>query len=635
MDASSFTTRKLRGVALVTVSLAILAILSACSGTGESGPAAGAANPGSPVSMSNCAHPHPCGNEWPKGLEGPFERDRTEHVQVTSHDGTILDGWLSFPKLPAGVKAPTVLITSPYLATVMHHPTFGPFVLRHPQSELLVGGSYADAGKVDSWWGDTELQFDKNLNGLGLFPIQWIRAGFVLANFSVRGTGHSGGCFDAGGPAEQADQTALVDWLAAQPWSNGRVGAGGISYIGATTWQAATQAPRALKAIAALAPIIDLYEYVFTPQGALQSAVFAIVPGLWTGYTNPPVLGELAMIGEASAGRSTCSVPLTAEILAGFAGSGRSREFYEARDLKPKLGKVTAAVLQVQGYADAGHTFQDRELTASLPAGTPVRELRGWWPHEHPGVGMPVAFSPTLEQDWASIVIPWFDYWLKGVGEKPRLAVDHADQTWAWHVSKEWPPREVREIELPVDGSFRSVPRPDTSFASWALGADVPGGTSLCLPSDGVQPLSVQALLAPETDLVIAGNPHIEATLSSDGPAGIVAATLYELTPDFACDGNGMPTGAKFLAHGALDLQFFETRYVAQDFPLDTPVSVRIDLLDTTAVIRAGNRLALVLSRGDQFEQIGAHTHYPMITVHPGSRLVLPLFSGSLGGLQR
>jgi uncharacterized protein len=52
-----------------------------------------------------------------------------------------------------------------------------------------------------------------------------------------------------------ADGAALIDWIAAQPWSDGRVGMYGGSYSGFTSWAAAKYQPKALKAIMVGAPV--------------------------------------------------------------------------------------------------------------------------------------------------------------------------------------------------------------------------------------------------------------------------------------------------------------------------------------------------------------------------------------------
>jgi putative CocE/NonD family hydrolase len=51
-----------------------------------------------------------------------------------------------------------------------------------------------------------------------------------------------------------ADAAVLVDWIAAQPWSDGQVGMYGGSYSGFTPWAAAKHQPKALKAIMVGAP---------------------------------------------------------------------------------------------------------------------------------------------------------------------------------------------------------------------------------------------------------------------------------------------------------------------------------------------------------------------------------------------
>ncbi|HEX8904876.1 MAG TPA: CocE/NonD family hydrolase [Longimicrobiaceae bacterium] len=58
-----------------------------------------------------------------------------------------------------------------------------------------------------------------------------------------------------------ADAAALIDWIARQPWSDGRVGMYGGSYSGFTAWAAARRRPSALKGImvgAPAAPGIDV-----------------------------------------------------------------------------------------------------------------------------------------------------------------------------------------------------------------------------------------------------------------------------------------------------------------------------------------------------------------------------------------
>ena len=60
---------------------------------------------------------------------------------------------------------------------------------------------------------------------------------------------------------------------------------------------------------------------------------------------------------------------------------------------------------------------------------------------------------------------------------------------------------------------------------------------------------------------------------------------------------------------------------------------MRIDLTDVTAVLKAGHRFAVVVSHGEIGAEFSQPGRYPTITVHPESRIVLPLVGGGFGGV--
>jgi uncharacterized protein len=77
--------------------------------------------------------------------------------------------------------------------------------------------------------------------------------GYVGVLAYARGTGKSTG---AAVPfqREGEDLRAVINWIAMQPWSDGRVGMYGSTYSGYTPWAAAKRLPPALKAIAVTSP---------------------------------------------------------------------------------------------------------------------------------------------------------------------------------------------------------------------------------------------------------------------------------------------------------------------------------------------------------------------------------------------
>jgi putative CocE/NonD family hydrolase len=103
------------------------------------------------------------------------------------------------------------------------------------------------------------------------------RQGFAVCIVDVRGRGGSGGSFDLNhdGP----DGAACVNWIAVQPWCDGKVAMFGGSYSGMNQWSVAAERPAALRAIAPLvAPLVgldggDAYREIVYPYTARWAAL--------------------------------------------------------------------------------------------------------------------------------------------------------------------------------------------------------------------------------------------------------------------------------------------------------------------------------------------------------------------------
>jgi putative CocE/NonD family hydrolase len=93
--------------------------------------------------------------------------------------------------------------------------------------------------------------------------VELTRYGYVVAVADVRGKGSSFGVRAAyADRLEGEDGHDLVEWLAAQPWSDGKVGMFGCSYVGGTQWATARNLPPHLKAIFPQAAQFDSYRNV-------------------------------------------------------------------------------------------------------------------------------------------------------------------------------------------------------------------------------------------------------------------------------------------------------------------------------------------------------------------------------------
>ena len=154
-----------------------------------------------------------------------------EHYSIPTRSGAVLDAWVRRP--PGEFGQPLLLTFTPY-----YH-----------------GGSPADPGREQQLprLDEPDLEIAQALLPYG-YAVGWV---------SVGGTGNSTGCFRNGGRLEREQMVDAVQHLAAQSWSNGAVGAIGLSYDGTTAVGLLAEAPPALKAIVPVAAISDYYRYSY------------------------------------------------------------------------------------------------------------------------------------------------------------------------------------------------------------------------------------------------------------------------------------------------------------------------------------------------------------------------------------
>ncbi|MFO1503340.1 MAG: CocE/NonD family hydrolase [Steroidobacteraceae bacterium] len=166
---------------------------------------------------------------------GPFRQS----MYVPVRDGTLLAMNVYRPArdgVPLAAKAPVVFSFTPYRAR------------------------FFDANGRRSELGNMSREVSTAL----------LDAGYVIAVADVRGKGASFGARRGFQDRIEAnDGHDLVQWLATQPWSDGRVGMYGCSYLGGTTVHVASTAPPALRAI--FTGATDLDKYAFVRNGGITA----------------------------------------------------------------------------------------------------------------------------------------------------------------------------------------------------------------------------------------------------------------------------------------------------------------------------------------------------------------------------
>jgi predicted acyl esterase len=109
-------------------------------------------------------------------------------------------------------------------------------------------------------------------------PTFWIPKGYAVVVIDVRGTWYSEGNAHYLAPEEAQDFYDAVEWAGTQPWSNGKVGLSGVSYLAQLQWRVAEMNPPHLAAINPWEGWTDTYREVATHGGIPDTHFW---PSLW------------------------------------------------------------------------------------------------------------------------------------------------------------------------------------------------------------------------------------------------------------------------------------------------------------------------------------------------------------------
>lgn len=104
-------------------------------------------------------------------------------------------------------------------------------------------------------------------------PLYWCYKDYAIANVDPRGVGHSEGDVNCFGTQDARDGYDFIEWVAARPWCNGKVGMGGNSAVAMSQWRIAAECPPHLACIAPWEGTSDIYrESMF--EGGVPAIAF-------------------------------------------------------------------------------------------------------------------------------------------------------------------------------------------------------------------------------------------------------------------------------------------------------------------------------------------------------------------------
>lgn len=348
---------------------------------------------------------------------------------ITMEDGTQLAVYVTLPADASSKavtdKLPTVLVQTSYNG-----------------GASSMGGQYVDM-----------------LNALGGADPYIVQHGYATVVVDVRGTGQSGGVWEAFGEKEQSDYNNVVNWVTQQSFSNGNVGLFGVSYLGITAIITAAQNNPAVKAAFPIVPIGDGYRDIVFTGGQINPTFIPLWMGLVSalGITNPeavtnPATGIPIAISHITNAVTSFQVPTILNALLGTPGTVYDGDFWKIRSPLENNGKINVPTFVVGGLHDL---FQRSEPITyeSIKNQTTAKLLIGPWTHLQAatGDGLPVDGVPPLNH----IELQWFDQYVKGMNvgadQQPNvtqyvLGHDH------YVTASDWPNPQAQAQRLYLHG---------------------------------------------------------------------------------------------------------------------------------------------------------------------------------------
>jgi uncharacterized protein len=374
--------------------------------------------------------------------------------------------------------------------------------------------------------------------------------GFVLAVVDVRGTGGSQGNLDENyfSPREARDGYDTVEFLGTQPWSNGKVGMSGGSYLGIMEYLTAEQDPPHLAAIVPDEALADVYNDAAFPGGILSlsfDAQYLAVqgaPGLLSPNSEPSMIpGTLTAKYEQATGRS---------VAFDYLENPFDDAFYQERSPITRVSKIHVPVFVLDGWRDAFEAGDIRMFRA-LEHRKGVETLLNIGPCTHKGCGFP--FDPTEEPPGVDNVeaqeLQFFQQHLMGmeVPALPRVRL-YVQQAAGYMDTTAWPPSESRTRRYSIGPQGVSSRRPTESSAAYVT--DPAAGLSMSFDQQGTVAASPYIPLdqrSEEEQGLTWRTPTLSAPLTLAGPISLhlVAASTASDTDWFAKISDVAPDGSQ------------------------------------------------------------------------------------------
>jgi len=259
-----------------------------------------------------------------------------------------------------------------------------------------------------------------NMNWETVTPDWWVPRGYAAVRVDGRGSGESPGQCEPWSLAEAIDFYDAIEWAAAQPWCNGKVGLSGISYFAINQWFVANLQPPSLKAIIPWEGFADIYRDALYHGGILN--VFM------TNWFTAHLLHH-------TQGRASQHLPDGWALNTMWHWLHHNLDSGALHGAQAQWDKITVPMWSVGNWTGFGlHLRGNTE--AYMRAASKHKKLR-----IHTGSHV----HPFYTEEGRRDQLRFFDYWLRdienGVMDEPpvKLAIRKGKDEIEWRHEHEWP----------------------------------------------------------------------------------------------------------------------------------------------------------------------------------------------------
>jgi uncharacterized protein len=554
---------------------------------------------------------------------------RNSAVYARMSDGTqiAIDIWLP-PQIKAGEKLPVIMDTTRYW--------------RAQQVGWVARGLTGFGIGKDDLAINERVAF---LNGRG----------FVILMVDARGTGASGGNrLGEWAPDEVRDLGEVARWASLQPWSNGKVGAVGVSYSGNTAELIASTGEPSLKAVAPLYDDFDPFAHNSNPGGVFNTGFLSVwgkgtrqldtndicglaeTPGLMCILTKTMVVGVKPVDADRDGSqlREILRTRKSNNVLNGLTGveyrddpykdgGGISLAGVSPFSKRGEVEKHQIPMLIWSSWVDAATT--DGTLSRYLTFTSPQEVTIGAYSHGggHDGDPLaPVDTKPVPSEDAQNAAIgDFFDKYLREAAPPTPVRMINYFTMGArtWKQTPVWPPAGTTKQTLYFGDKSSLGPAPITNATpdTYAVNFTATmgtatrwntqmGGPDVVYPDRRTEDTKLLTYTsAPmEQATEITGTPIVSVHLSTTATDGAIMAYLEDVAPDgrvtYLTEGilrlaNRKETTAN-LPYVSLGVNRSFARADALPVVPGEVMAIRIPLFATSVQIKAGHRIRIALA---------------------------------------